>query len=189
MSFVMTVQSFHLEFPAMRARLEENEQQLQPIMDRDFMAAAQRGDSHARAELTDQCKRLKEQLTERQDNLNRAYAKWEVEGAVIGTKLQAYFPDERACSPQGDLPGRWTDFADVLTQFYALEGTPDEAQRAHQIQRLLERLQSIPSLTRAPSSTGQGAGSWDRLRSEILRRKGDLIQWVLRSRVAGLSSR
>lgn len=54
-----------------------------------------------------------------QEKLDQAYLAWETRSAVIGTKLQAYFPETT-------IPAEWTRFSEVVTNFYALLGMPEE---------------------------------------------------------------
>src|SRR5262245_28005345 len=55
-----------------------------------------------------------------QADFDKAYRNWEIESAVVGTQLQAYFPDTT-------IPAEWTTFSALVTDLYALEGVdPNE---------------------------------------------------------------
>jgi hypothetical protein len=51
------------------------------------------------------------------EDANEAYKTWEIESAIIGTKLTAYFPDS-------ELNRRWAEFSQDLISFYAAIGVP-----------------------------------------------------------------
>lgn len=108
--------------------------------------------------------------SQKQADFDQAYRDWEIESAVIGTKLQAYFPDTT-------IPTEWTAFSALVTDFYALEGVgPDE--RSRFAADLAKRL-GVPS-------GDQGARDWLALKNAILERKSALIQQVLKAAVSGL---
>jgi hypothetical protein len=54
------------------------------------------------------------------EDANEAYKRWEIESAVIGTKLTAYFPDP-------DLNRRWAEFSQDLVRFYGTIGIPEDS--------------------------------------------------------------
>ena len=62
---------------------------------------------------------------------NMAYRRWEIDSAVIGTKLRAYFPES-------GLDRRWVQFSDDLVLFYGTLGVPEDL-RVGPIAELLER--------------------------------------------------
>jgi len=89
---------------------------------------------------------------------------------VIGTKLQAYFPDTT-------IPAEWTAFAALVTDFYALEGI-DADQRTGFAADLARKL-GVPGGV-------QDAGDWLALKNGILQRKSALIQQVLKAAISVL---
>lgn len=101
---------------------------------------------------------------------DKAYRDWEIESAVIGTKLQAYFPDTR-------IPAEWTAFAALVTEFYALEGVDADA-RVRLGADLARRL-GVPG-------GSQGSEEWLALKNAILDRKSVLIRKVLETPVSVL---
>lgn len=68
-----------------------------------------------------------------------AYRAWEIESAKLGALLSAYFP-------QTTIGEDWREFSEVLTDFYALSGAAQPADR----QYLLDRMRNAAFLTNAP---------------------------------------
>ena len=101
--------------------------------------------------------------SQKQADFDQAYRDWEIASAVIGTKLQAYFPDTT-------IPTEWTAFSALVTAFYALEGIGAD-ERSRFADDLARRL--------GVSSGYQGAQDWLALKNGILERKSALIQQVL----------
>ena len=107
-----------------------------------------------------------------QEAFDKAYRKWEVESAVIGTKLEAYFP-------QNDIPTEWTKFSNAITDFYAIEGVgPDRRDEAQS--KLWQSLGKRSPLV-------EGDGAWLELKNEILHRKAELIKRVLSEKISVFS--
>jgi hypothetical protein len=106
----------------------------------------------------------------RQEEFSEAYRTWEVRSAVLGTKLEAYFPDTT-------IPSDWTTFSDVVTRFYALEGVR-EHHRQEGLTRLLEQM--LPSL----SHEERFRRGWPGLKEAILKKKSEIIRNVLNSRIS-----
>lgn len=107
-----------------------------------------------------------------QREFDQAYRNWEVRSAVLGTKLEAYFPATT-------IPTEWGEFSEIITDFYALEGTGGEAKL------------NLASNIRRRLSTLLGPGSvvdddWGHLKDGVLQGKCQLIQKVLRSRISVL---
>lgn len=108
--------------------------------------------------------------SQKQADFDQAYRDWEIESAVIGTKLQAYFPDTT-------IPSEWTAFSALVTDFYALEGIAVN-ERSRYASNLATRLGVV--------SSHEGAGDWLALKNGILERKSALIQQVLKAPVSVL---
>lgn len=108
--------------------------------------------------------------SQRQADFDQAYRDWEIESAVIGTKLQAYFPDTT-------IPAEWTVFSALVTDFYALEGVGAD-----------ERAGFAADLARRLGAPGghPGAQDWLELKNGILERKAALIRQVLNAAVSVL---
>src|SRR5687767_12760316 len=62
--------------------------------------------------------------SQQQADFDRAYRDWEIQSGVIGTKLQAYFSGST-------IPEEWSQFSEIVTDFYALEAV-DESQQYEQ---------------------------------------------------------
>jgi hypothetical protein len=110
--------------------------------------------------------------SQKQADFDKAYRDWEIESAVVGTKLQAYFPDTI-------IPTEWTTFSELVTDFYALEGVG-----------LNERSTFTAVIARklgAPTDLKhQDPEDWLALKNRILERKSALIQQVLQAKVSVL---
>jgi hypothetical protein len=106
-----------------------------------------------------------------QPRFDEAYREWEARSAVIGTKLQAYFPKTA-------IPDEWTRFSEVVTNFYALEGIADETQRSEQALKINEELSALLGLQ------NERAEDWGALKEGISMKKADIIRKVLDSRIS-----
>jgi hypothetical protein len=108
----------------------------------------------------------------KQADFDKAYLDWEIESAVIGTKLQAYFSDTT-------IPTEWTTFSALITDFYALEGVaPNERSKFTEV--LARKLGAPTDLKH------QDLGDWLALKNRLLERKSALIQQVLLAKVSVL---
>ena len=107
-----------------------------------------------------------------QADFDRAFREWEIQSAVMGTRLQAYFSDTT-------IPVEWTDFSELVTDFYALEGVDQDMQPKF-MSEIRKKLGALLD------SEYQGQGDWGALKNGILKRKSELIQKVLRARISVL---
>ena len=107
---------------------------------------------------------------EEQIEFDQAYKTWEVKSAVIGTKLEAYLTESK-------LPEAWTTFSNIVTQFYALEGTT-EPSLSKNIQALGKQISTNFSY-KLPENV-----NWMQLREAILQCKCIVIKSVLTSRIS-----
>jgi hypothetical protein len=105
-------------------------------------------------------------LMERQQEFDKARHDWEARSAVIGTKLEAYFPET-------EVPSDWTRFSQVVTEFCELERA-DSAEHDRRIARLRE---ALTTFRRDQSFSSE---AWHDIRNEILEVKADIIRHVLR---------
>ena len=64
-----------------------------------------------------------------QEQFDEAYRDWEIKKAIIGSKIRGYFP-------QTTLGPDWDDFADIVSEVYALSGTTDEEFRNNRLEKL-----------------------------------------------------
>jgi RNase H-fold protein (predicted Holliday junction resolvase) len=110
--------------------------------------------------------------SQKQAEFDKAYREWEIQSAVIGTKLQAYFPETT-------LPEEWTRFSEIVTQFYALEGIGQD-ERPKFASAIAGELGALSHSER------QDKLDWGVLRNGILKRKSELIQKVLREKISVL---
>lgn len=106
-----------------------------------------------------------------QEKFDEAYREWEARSAVIGTKLQAYFP-------KTEIPDDWTRLSEVVTDFYALEGVSDELRRSEYSLRIDERLSALLG------SQYERTQDWGALKEGISMKKADIIKKVLDSRIS-----
>jgi hypothetical protein len=109
--------------------------------------------------------------------VNDAYRTWEIKSAVIGTKLQAYFPTS-------SLPSSWTEFSHLVTLFYARIGIekPDRPSADHELrEKLNEMLRTLGSRY----TLGE---TWGDLKNGVLEAKSALIQQVLQQPIAAIGS-
>jgi len=89
-----------------------------------------------------------------QQEYDKAYRDWEINRAVIGSRLRAYFPNSQ-------LAQDWDEFSESITnEFYAPSGTSDAEQRAQFRQNFVA------------------------LKREILIKRDEFIRRVLTSRVS-----
>jgi hypothetical protein len=109
-----------------------------------------------------------------QTEFDQAYRNWEIKSAVIHTKLEAYFGDR-------EIPEEWCQFAEIVTQFYALEGVAPE-QKA-EVEATIK--QKLAALQPARQQHGEG---WQELKKKILNVKSELIEKVLTAKIAVLQS-
>jgi hypothetical protein len=108
--------------------------------------------------------------SQKQADFDKAFREWEIQSAVIGTRLQAYFPDTT-------IPDEWTDFSELVTDFYALEGV-DQDKRPKFMSEIRKKLGAVLD------SESQGQQDWGALKDGILKRKSELIQKVLMAKIS-----
>jgi hypothetical protein len=106
-----------------------------------------------------------------QQRFDEAYREWEARSAVIGTKLQAYFPKTA-------IPNEWNALSEIVTDFYALEGVSDEKQRSEYSFRINETRSTLLG------SQYERAEEWGALKEGISMKKADIIRKVLDSRIS-----
>ena len=109
-------------------------------------------------------------LPEEQIEFDQAYKTWEVKSAVIATKLEAYITESK-------VPDTWITFSNIVTQFYALEGTT-EPHLSKNIQALGKQISTNFSY-KLPENV-----NWIQLRKAILQCKCIVIKSVLTSSIS-----
>jgi hypothetical protein len=103
-----------------------------------------------------------------QQAFDDAYREWEIGSAVFGTKLQAYLGSDST------LPAEWMRFAEAISIFYAIEGTPHEQRKG-----LYSRLRSMLGGYVVEAGTDE----WMLIREALLRWKAELINLLMASPV------
>jgi hypothetical protein len=111
--------------------------------------------------------------SQKQADFDQAYRDWEIESAVIGTKLQAYFPETT-------IPDEWTGFSALVTDLYALEGV--NANERSTFAAVIRRKLGAPT-----DLKHEDPEDWLALKNGILERKSALIQQILQTRVSVLN--
>jgi hypothetical protein len=106
-----------------------------------------------------------------QADFDAAYRQWEIESAVIGTKLHAYFP-------LSHLPAAWTTFSERVTDFYAIEGARPEERRSLECE-LWKKLKHKDPLP-------EGDAGWLSLKNAIFTRKGEMLADILKADISVL---
>jgi hypothetical protein len=133
--------------------------------------------------------------TSSQQEYDKAYTDWEVKRAVVGSTVQAYFPNSQ-------LPAEWMALSTVIEDIYTLSGTRANATNRSKI---LDDLQAeIPTDASQMAGTyrtcGHGCGpqqvrwdvlakygsdgyadSWYSLRDDALAEKDMVIQHILQT--------
>ena len=122
-----------------------------------------------------------------QEQFDEAYRDWEIKKAIIGSKIRGYFP-------QTTLGPDWDDFADIVSEVYALSGTTDEEFRNNRLEKLKNYFatdsvdwQSLENLQLKKEGFLQFQTfykAWFSLRKQILETKDKLVQRILDSRIA-----
>jgi len=117
-----------------------------------------------------------------QEDFDKAYQNFEVNSAVMGSRLRAYFP-------QTCIGPDWDKYSELVIHFYALTGTRAPARRE-------ERLQKISQYFSPNHSNIDWAAlakrerdynyhyNWNALRNQILDHKNGVIQQILNSRIS-----
>jgi hypothetical protein len=107
-----------------------------------------------------------------EDALAKAYLKWEVESAVIGTRLQAYFHETK-------IPNEWSLFSEIIYYFYTF--TLDGHSKNEVKNNLLVIREKLSELSTVDY---QAISNWDEIKEAILKEKAGLIQRVLNSKIS-----
>lgn len=117
---------------------------------------------------------IRKQYREAYEAMNSAAHEFAVRSAVIGTNLEAYLPNS-------EIPQKWSDFADIVYRFYALEGIYETEKRKKYEQNLRQELSSLVN------DEIDAQKGWVEIRDRILEVKADLIQNVLKSSISVFS--
>jgi tetratricopeptide (TPR) repeat protein len=129
-------------------------------------------------------------IQEIQSALDASFRTWEIKRAVIGSKMRAYFSHTQI--------GRdWDRFSDMVTEVYALSGTHDPHYRIQRLNHLrayfanddiawqrLENGWKISDVFDMAEEIHQYHRAWFSLKDTLLSRKDEIVQDILRSRMA-----
>ena len=100
-----------------------------------------------------------------QEEFDNAYKHWEVESAVLGAELRAYYRAE-------SLPQAWDQCYRLTTAYYAQAGIPNPTRRASYLQEVHDDLDLPDNVDRADIGV---------LRATILRKRDQVIREVIDS--------
>lgn len=100
---------------------------------------------------------------ESQEKLDEAYRAWEIAGATIGGRLQAYFPRSKVL-------GEWRDLKDGVTQLYAAAGVEEAAARKRKLAQIAGAtdIDDRPATELWQAARQSLAGANDELNNRIL---------------------
>lgn len=73
-----------------------------------------------------------------QEELNETYKEWKVDSCIIGTKLHAYFPEEKLGDEQ--IHKKWDRFKDALSKFYEENSDINKKKDARVLEEEKEKL-------------------------------------------------
>jgi hypothetical protein len=185
MKLIMAVQSTHISIPVIQRKIQKQRHKQEEIELSIRDAQSEKPTDQTEIDQDqwslDKSERDVEQLEESISNseqalniayqeLNAAYREWEVRSAVIGTKLQAYFP-ARGVPEEKGIPEEWSRFSEAVGKFYALEGVPEEPRRRELINEILSIV--------GHSSDQENVKEWNHLRKRLLFKKTGLVQDIL----------
>lgn len=122
-----------------------------------------------------------------QEDFDRAFRAWEIQRAVIGSKIRGYFPEM-------ELAKKWDDFSEIVTEIYALSGTTDltfREERLYTIRSYFHKsnvdwntLKNIEMKSGGFQDFQKFMKAWFKLKEVLLERQGELVQQILNSSVA-----
>ncbi len=122
-----------------------------------------------------------------QEQYDTAYRNWEVNKAIIGSKIRGYFPHTT-------LGTDWDEFSEIVSEVYALSGTSDETFRTERLDRLKKYFatdavdwESLANLKLKHGGFHEFQTfyrAWFSLRKQVLERKDELVQRILDSGIA-----
>jgi hypothetical protein len=121
------------------------------------------------------------------EGYNESFRSWEIRSAVIGTKLEAYFPGT-------SIGSDWSAFSGRVSRFYAITGMGDTDLRRTTVGELVGHyeLTGADAVARAVSGGRPSMGdqlAWGALKDAIQNDKSALIRTVLDSDTTALSPR
>lgn len=123
------------------------------------------------------------------EDFDKAYREWELDRAVIGSQLRAYFP-------RSELGSKWDLYASLITDFDILTTLSDESSRRKQLEKLESYFEkdrtnivwdSLVKPRRALIKSKEDEdyqcyrSNWTEVRDQVLLVKDDLIMEVLES--------
>lgn len=111
-------------------------------------------------------------VSQSQADFDRAYRQWEVDSAAIESKLQAYFP-------RSDIPEEWRRYSLVVSDFYALSGVSDPADRRDLVDKFAAYFGENRFTGLASRRARDFAAAWWLLKARVLQRKDELTEDIL----------
>jgi hypothetical protein len=111
-------------------------------------------------------------VSQSQADFDRAFRQWEVDSAAIESKLQAYFP-------RSDVPEDWRRYSLVVTDFYALTGVDDPADRRELVDKFAVYFGENQFAGLVSRRDPNFRGAWWILKARVLQRKDELTEAIL----------
>jgi hypothetical protein len=113
------------------------------------------------------------EVSQEQKADDEAYKTWEVRSAVLGTKLEAYFPRK--------ISDDWEALEDELREVYRVTRIHDSIEREREAIALLAKFPPPPQPTGDDPDVREASRSntWKPLKAAVLRHKTSLIKDVL----------
>jgi tetratricopeptide (TPR) repeat protein len=131
-----------------------------------------------------------EALREVQSSLDESYRNWEIQSAVIGSKIRAYFPNTSNGS-------KWDAFAKIVSEVYALSGTTDPHYLPQRIEYLknyfarddvdwetLEKGPKAEDIFDVSEDLRKYERAWFSLKEAVLGRKNEIVHAILESPIS-----
>jgi hypothetical protein len=117
------------------------------------------------------------------DAFSREFTQWTARSAVIGAKVQAYFPSTT-------LPADWNNLSGAIGDFYAIQmGQLDGVQaseRRNQERKIANRLSAVLGPAAVAEWKASDPGRWWSVRDTILDARKELVRRVLASDAVAL---
>lgn len=110
------------------------------------------------------------------DAFSRGFTQWSADSAVIGAKIQAYFP-------RTTLPADWGNLSGAIGEFYAIQmgqidGARQSERRDHE-RKIARRLSAVLGPAAAAEWKKADPGRWWSIRDTILVARAELVRRVL----------
>ena len=119
------------------------------------------------------------------EKYDEAFRDWQIRQAVIGSQIRAYFPRE--------IGDEWGAYSKIVTNFYELSGAdnvPFVKERLGEIRKYFSKSKvdwdtlAIPYLRCQPAERTKYQEAWDPLKEELLKKKDEVVEHILKSRIS-----